>query len=374
MPANTTVDVNIAFDVSDLAIGNYLIRADYIRMQEDVGQPIDSAETSLAVLPESDRWSVVATIAGPELRAMQFVDDQNGWISAHDGAIYHSNDGGLTWETQRSGFAGQYLWDLDFVDRTFGWVAGKDASAHEPRGMLLFTLDGGQTWQPAQGIQGCAFKDVNFVDHLHGWVIEEDCEYLSWIWRTSDGGQSWTRLDLPDPYLFPFLHDVAFVDSQRGWLATMGVAGGIVATDDGAESWTVQAEEYLYYTSIDFVSTTEGWSIGYGPFGPSQVCRSAFEVMLWHTLDAGENWDTEAFFCGEEGVYGSSDTVTFADVEHGMVSYWVTDVGDIVVSTLDRGQTWSDWFNIDRMNGLQMVTPDIAYAIRADGAVLKFDR
>ena len=51
-------------------------------------------------------WSAFPTGSTLPLRAITFVDDQHGWAVGQLGLILHSNDGGRTWQRQRSGGAG----------------------------------------------------------------------------------------------------------------------------------------------------------------------------------------------------------------------------------------------------------------------------
>jgi photosystem II stability/assembly factor-like uncharacterized protein len=103
--------------------------------------------------------------------------------------IYRSDDFGETWSHQEEIEDGK---TLDVISADEGWVAADFA--------LYRTLDGGATWTvvPALGIPaGTFFLDVEFVDGVHGWVVTttdgDTWEPLE-VYRTTDGGASWTLL------------------------------------------------------------------------------------------------------------------------------------------------------------------------------------
>ena len=84
-------------------------------------------------------------------------------------AIVHTGDGGLSWERQY-GYdtetpTGDHPWyrDVDFVDAQHGWVVGDG-------GLLLRTIDGGETWQELAAPARVDLRAVDFLDPLEGWV------------------------------------------------------------------------------------------------------------------------------------------------------------------------------------------------------------
>src|SRR5262249_23497622 len=82
------------------------------------------------------------------LRAVQFVDGREGWAVGDEGVIWHTIDGGENWEKQATGIRAS-LRSLCFLGPYVGWVAGREEQAQGAGsvGVLLFTRDGGLTWQ-----------------------------------------------------------------------------------------------------------------------------------------------------------------------------------------------------------------------------------
>ena len=97
---------------------------------------------------------------GLPITNVHFVGDQHAWAVGDAGHIYHTGDGGQTWERQ----LGEQLDDFReilFLDSRHGWLAGDN-------GILLETRDGGKTWThlrsgTEQNLVGVHFADVSGV-------------------------------------------------------------------------------------------------------------------------------------------------------------------------------------------------------------------
>ena len=93
-----------------------------------------SAEEQAAAKPEPP----VKTITRENLHGVIAPDDKNIWVVGNYGVIYHSPDGGGTWNPQISGVE-SLLIDGVFLNARVGWVVGI-------YGVVLHTTDG-STWQ-----------------------------------------------------------------------------------------------------------------------------------------------------------------------------------------------------------------------------------
>src|SRR2546421_4614091 len=82
------------------------------------------------------------------LHAVQFVDRDEGWAAGDDGVVWHTIDGGQTWERQPTGVRAS-LRSLHFVNPYVGWAAGREElpNGAGSAGVLLYTKDGGLKWQ-----------------------------------------------------------------------------------------------------------------------------------------------------------------------------------------------------------------------------------
>lgn len=136
-----------------------------------------------------------------------FIDKLTGWACGSKGAIYHTSDGGLSWNAQRSELElgdgpqipnseGSKLFmvqGIHFTDAQHGYaVAGAE---EENTGRVLGTTNGGETWTKLRIIGDSGARDIFFINANEGWVLTDRGKYL---YHTLDGNQSW----LSEPRIF----------------------------------------------------------------------------------------------------------------------------------------------------------------------------
>jgi len=132
-----------------------------------------------------------------EVHQPVFLTDIAGYLTVRDMApddnmyllVYRSDDGGQTWTFQNAVQDGR---DFDFYSLDEGWmVAGTN---------LFKTMDGGVTWSltAMAGIPAGEFLlKLDFVDDQHGWVLatpDKDTWDPLKLYQTSDGSATWTQL------------------------------------------------------------------------------------------------------------------------------------------------------------------------------------
>lgn len=183
------------------------------------------------------------TDVGRPLHAVKFVNEQVGWVTAHDAAlpngvyrnvIMKTTDGGVTWEDQFF-FTGDgaHLRNISAVSPNHAWVGGEIDQEGPDIAVILATTDGGATWtRQAEGLE--VFRKIHFIDPNVGWLITS-LEIL----RSMDGGATWTSQEYPSDFghqmLNPFsgFADVFFVDENNGWV--VGDNGIILHTSTGGQ-------------------------------------------------------------------------------------------------------------------------------------------
>lgn len=127
------------------------------------------------------------------IRAFWFADDQEGWAVGDDGLILHTIDGGQTWERQASGTRAN-LRGVHFLSPFIGYVVGEEALPETSltSGVLLMTRDGGATWRTASYKEMPGLYHIRFFDDRRGVVAGDACDaFPSGVWQTEDGGLTW---------------------------------------------------------------------------------------------------------------------------------------------------------------------------------------
>ena len=121
---------------------------------------------------------------------------------------------------------------ISAVDANIAWASGQ-------KGTVLRTVDGGTHWQAMQvaGAGALDFRDVEAFSADVAVVLSIGPGEASRVYRTDDGGRSWTMaLQNKDPR--GFFDCIAF-DGERGWLLGDPVDGRyqVFATDNGGHDW-----------------------------------------------------------------------------------------------------------------------------------------
>jgi photosystem II stability/assembly factor-like uncharacterized protein len=139
------------------------------------------------------------------------------WALVASTLLFRSTDRGTTWEQRtlppRAGGGSPPV--FSFVDADNGWyfVGGVPETQCNGAGAEVWrTTDGAATWQhitlvewtqPAHTDSGIAYaqcKDgVSFIDPTHGFLGGWDPNHRPTVYRTSDGGKTWSASALPDP-------------------------------------------------------------------------------------------------------------------------------------------------------------------------------
>jgi photosystem II stability/assembly factor-like uncharacterized protein len=238
------------------------------------------------------------------------------WAVDELGAIYRSEDGGVTWLEKHD--HSEPLTGVFFLDSLTGWAVGGDT--------VLHTVDGGESWfaQASPGALGlirCAFWNASL-----GWATGLTPDTNAAVYRTTDGGVSWSWTDL----LFQgdFL-GLSVIDSLGLWIAGRDAetgSGVLYSSTDGGVVWTQQLDTTnIHFTGISFADEQRGWAAG-------GDMTNSWAVML-ATNDGGLSWDpqvTGGWYLGD---------VDFVDSVNG----WCVGYNTVKYTT-DGGLTWLHQF------------------------------
>lgn len=177
-----------------------------------------TASAVVAILTLPARAAETRFFGDAALRAVQFVDCNEGWAVGDEGVVWHTIDGGQNWERQPTGVRAS-LRALHFVTPYTGWVVGREELPHGAgsAGVILFTRDGGLKWKRAALNTFPGLNQVRFVDAMNGFVAGDGTEqYPSGLFVTGDGGSSWKPVNGPRT---PTWLAAAFRDAHTGALA-----------------------------------------------------------------------------------------------------------------------------------------------------------
>jgi len=194
--------------------------------------------------------------------------------------LWHSVDGGKTWEEQLKGKIGHY-WDM-YCRGQERWVLCAGFPSYHSN-------DGGISWNQVnlQGMLQVVLKvaipaDVptpeGFVVYVFGFHQQR-----ARLVKSVDGGHSWTVVALPEEapaYVYARLH---FATSRMGWIGLS--EGKILFTANGGDSW-----EWRNLPSDRAVSALWFDQLGRGFAAVQNTDFFRFREALFETRDGGRSW------------------------------------------------------------------------------------
>jgi photosystem II stability/assembly factor-like uncharacterized protein len=308
------------------------------------------------------------------LQSVKFVTPKKGWIAGEQGTILYTEDGGDTWEYQESGTEKE-IRILFFINERQGWaVGGQGDSPVKEKGMILHTEDGGKSWVEQQGEFDTTLNSVFFLNDKEGWIAGNEGVLL----HTTDGGKKWERQK--NVGVTHAIANVYFLNAQTGWL----LAGDeIYRTTDGGKNWDMATVEIVPPRQERIVP---------GRLGGVPILRQDRSVGALYFANEKRGWAVvgrEFIFMTEDGGKTWTDQLKTGRMSYGLGSIAFIDdkrgcaVGTSIICTEDGGATWKerlgirprgremiDGFNIALM-GIAMVNQSSGWAVGVEGQIMK---
>jgi len=236
----------------------------------NVGAGISSAVTDTNIfyktLDGGNTWSVVQNMTGPRPEGICGLQVVNDSLLYAVGRLYgpsrfiRSNDGGDTWISQdMSAYAGMLI-DLHFWTPDSGIVVGGTTSSYSTsRGIVLFTSDGGQSWQvkhTTSSTGGTCWK-IDFPSPNVGYVSWETISTPVIFLKTTDGGQSWQEKFFSNNSYET--EAIGFINDTMGWMGVRHYPS--FQTTDGGDTWQ-QGYVGSFLNRFQFVNDTVAYACG----------------------------------------------------------------------------------------------------------------
>ncbi len=264
------------------------------------------------------------------------------------------------------------LTHIDMLDANTGSGLSQDGDQSDtylPHNIVR-TTDGGSTWTkatPTGATSNTVMLAVHFLDTNTGWVATTDQQQPQGmpmavaLYRTRDGGQTWSSTTVPFSYSFvtPYpLVSLDFLDANRGWMTIYGPArmsttpGQLFSTTDGGATWTqtattagggLGAGQIPFGGSIYFHDASTGWLVG------SMADNSAQHLYITH--DGGLDWQEQVLAVADavqspSRIHIPSVPVFFSDTQGVIIAVLIHDnqqlpTSAVVFATSDAGKSWT---------------------------------
>lgn len=277
--------------------------------------------------PRGNLWGGAPWMAMPDLEQGWLLDSYFLGASSSDSDIHRTHDGGATWETliRRSDSSLAPVLGFDALNSEIAWAVSGSGPGFLPPYELHMTSDGGLSWTdlelgpstfPDQSAYDCDVSSPHVVSSLVGRVIRQCSSSAgpsqTFVGTTSDGGQSWRYRQVPGPPIF--LGDrLAWAVAPSAEAGTPGApADSVFHSDDGGVTWQAIGQVPLV-ESIGFPSFERGWAIEDG--------------SLLASYDGGRTWGPQNAHLAAPGP--AVDATNWFELPTDLSSLMPSNAGDI---------------------------------------------
>ena len=279
-----------------------------------------------------------------------FINEMEGWYVNGYGSIYHTKNGGTTWEKQLE-MKGTFFRCIAFVDSLCGFAGtvGTDYFPNVTDTIPLYrTIDGGKTWSPVSYtgpyVKGlCALEIVKeqFINHgktdykIHIYGVGRVGSPANMM-VSHDGGLTWSSNSMNKDC--KMLFDIKMLDKNNGFVCAASDEdieksnALILKTIDGGKTWKkVYQSNRPYETTwkTSFPSDKVGY-VTIQSYNPDSLAK---QQRVAKTIDGGETWKEISLV---EDANAREFGIGFIDENHGFVGTMNSGY-----ETKDGGLTWT---------------------------------
>jgi photosystem II stability/assembly factor-like uncharacterized protein len=197
--------------------------------------------------------------------------------------IYETTIDMGTWEISKVSYEFKLqVRDVFFLNTDTGFLVGNE-------GRIFRTTDSGETWRKIDSGTRLNIVSVYFIDDRVGYASSEglncpwsDCSQGSFMLKTTDCGETWTKLPFPEYYR---ILSLKFSDESHGVaiIYTEGQKDSLIAnvatSSDGGSSWEMADLTLKHGVEKLF-------------FVEDLIFAQGVHQQLYKSLDLGVTWDT----------------------------------------------------------------------------------
>lgn len=279
-----------------------------------------------------------------DFNGVHSVSDVTAYTVGTGGAIYITQDGGLSWTAQTSNTTND-LQAVFFINSGTGYAVGAN-------GTIRKTINGGSTWTTQtnpSGTSATTFYGVHFPDPATpgtGYIVGSGGSII----KTTNGGTTWTNLTSGTTNDIQALY---FTTTSIGYV--VGLSGTLRKTSNGGTSWaplTIGTIQNI--NDVQFLDPSTGYVAG----GSGEV---------WKTTDAGASWILKS--------NGLGSLENFSMHFFSASSGYVFTGGGYYYLTTDGATNWVGYTLVGAngaINDLHFSSVYTGYLVGNDGTFLKY--
>lgn len=234
--------------------------------------------------PSGDIWNFRSIPPMWESVAMQFLDENTGFILKENRHIVKTTDGGESWRTVLEPVAfnaRNRVGGISFPTNQIGyaWMSLNDY----PEYYVYKTTDGGESWFQLKLLNGPGYISGNiaFFDENTGIIAGPQ----RWMMRTTNGGIDWDTVfnfhSFPSHLTKKDFKDIFVVNENKAWVVGIGY---ICYTTDKGLNWyyvnhNINGIDSSFYT-VNFFGDTLGYV-------------ACYDGTILKTTDGGLSWTVD---------------------------------------------------------------------------------
>ncbi|MFK7904435.1 MAG: T9SS type A sorting domain-containing protein [Chitinophagales bacterium] len=215
------------------------------------------------------------------------------------------------------------FFDAYFLNETVGFVVGVDWGESNSRGVIFRTSDGGETWSRSfVDNENSVFFSVYFVNDSIGYVGAEH----GYIYKSTDGGENFFRYRPSLGFSFLDYMDIYMWENQGLFLGTSSI---FKTYDDGASLHRVYDDNRLWQ-KVQFINQNVAYALGFY-LNNGDFDGNTYNNVFIKTTDQGETWEVvaDSLDYSLRSFHFLNEATAFA------CSY-----RDEIYKSIDAGQSW----------------------------------
>ena len=331
---------------------------------------------------KAQQWKELHTGVTEDLYDVCCIDTSNVLACGPNGLIVKTMDGGQTWE-QKDSNTGANLFLLKFADESIGFACGDET--------LLKTSDGGESWINVETNPEMGFHyGYSYLSQPNLFLVDADTLYVTDsynnLWKSIDCGESFEKaLDLQDTmedfYKFDlyFEDNVGYLVGYSDWIWLFSSSLTVFKTMDYGKTWeTIEftgCESML--SAVHFMDKDRIRLYGYFGMTPDEYygVLETTDGMGSYSLLMSVELGT-----GFPDPWGLGKFMVFSSENVGCLVYSLTtvkeesDIQNFALLTHDNGETWtsvSDGINCQNYLNAVSCADTVYYIAASNGYVYK---
>lgn len=224
---------------------------------------------------------------GAVMSGIYFLDENNAVASFYTGdensKLYKTTDHGVTWHLVSDPGWGIYSVLFSFIDELHGIAFCASVAYYST---IQVTEDGGETWTLIE--EPLTWYNMEDTYHFNANIV-----FVAGtggkIYRSIDAGYTWTEISHRE--LGGEIYEVQFVNEEVGYLTCSSFGGGVISTvfnqtTDGGNSWHYIDIPEPYPSTFHFLSESSGFIAFY-----NDLLR--YNQGEWDTVNTGFDFEIE---------------------------------------------------------------------------------